>query len=439
MFPTLPCSALLLALALSATPSASAEPPPAPPKASWWEVFLPSKAPESKAIFTTTEGDPKETPPAMTPSSEPATTTNTSKSPTSGIVYADDFPDLQAAVAALGDRGGVVELGAKTYELKQTVLLKHRISFRGVMDAKAAFPVTKIVPAKSFSGEWLFQTEATLAKTNPDLNADIGFFNLVVAGSPKIGGLNAANVDVLRIERCRFAYMRRCVDVGQKTDLPRPWPFAIAPGGLFITNSIFQATDICINLEYATQNRIFSNWFVSNSGVVLRLLNTNKTWFIGNEVNQFTRAGILLEEDGGEGNHTHNNIISLNWIHSKNPETKFVEVVNGDSMSNIVITNNILQGDAGVDLPPPNKNSFTGNVGNRVRTESAGRCAIPAGQTSVVVTHRLVGEPNTVTLTPEAPVSSYWVTERGPTSFKIAIQAPAETDLSFNWRAAIVP
>ncbi|MEI7590926.1 MAG: right-handed parallel beta-helix repeat-containing protein, partial [Deltaproteobacteria bacterium] len=404
--------ALLLTLAVWVSGSASGAEPAAPPQASWWEVFLPTKTPESKATFTTTEGDQKETTPAMATECKATFTTDASETPCSGIVHADDFPDMQAAVDALGDRGGVVELGAKTYELPKTVLLKHRISFRGVMDAKAAFPVTKIVPAKGFSGEWLFQTEATLAKTNPDLNADIGFFNLVVAGTPQIGGLNAANVDVLRIERCRFAYMRRCIDVGQKTDLPRPWPFAIAPGGLFITNSIFQATDICINLEYATQNRIFSNWFVSNSGVVLRLLNTNKTWFIGNEVNQFTRAGILLEEDGGEGNHTHNNIISLNWIHSKNPDTKFVEVVNGDSMSNIVITNNILQGDAGVDLPPMAKNSFTGNVGNRVRTESAGRSVIPAGQTSILVTHRLVGEPNAVSLTPEGPVASYWITER---------------------------
>lgn len=230
-----------------------------------------------------------------------------------GIVHADDFATLQEAVDALGEAGGRIMLGGGVYTLDKPILLNRRVVFQGVMDAKVVHNSTKIMPSPSFQGDWLFETRAVPATVNPDLNADFGFYDLVVAGNEKVGGIKGTNIDTIRIERSRFAYMRRNIDITQVSELRRPYPYAIAPGGLFTNNSIFQAYDTCINLEHATQNRIISNWFVSNSGVVLRLLNTNKTWFVANEVNQFTRAAVLLE-DGGLGSSTNTTLQRIHEI-----------------------------------------------------------------------------------------------------------------------------
>lgn len=360
-----------------------------------------------------------------------------------GVVQADDYPDLHVAVAALGERGGAVVLGARTYTLEKPIKLTRRVVFQGIMDAKARDASTKIVPSANFSGEWLFETETKPAESNPDLNADFGFYDLVVVATPQIGGIHAANGDVLRIERCRFAYMRTCVEVTQDTALPRPFPARIVPGGLFINNSIFQASEVCLNLEYATQNRIIGNWFVSNSGVVLRLLNSNKTWFVANEVNQFTRAAVLLEDDGGGGNHVHNNVIALNWMHSNRPDTRFIETVNGDRMHNILVTDNILQGTAGLRLPPMGKdrgNRFEGNTGGPAAiTENAGAASVPAGRKSLVVRHGLIQAPLHVSITPEGETSGFWVDHRTAESFEVHFKDAPARPLDFSWSARVFP
>lgn len=375
--------------------------------------------------------------------SPPAPRLPEARQPVDGVVHADHYPDIHAAVTALGERGGVIVLGARTYTLIRPVKLTRRVVFQGVMDAKARDASTKIIPADNFSGKWLFETVTKPAETNPDLNADLGFYDLVVVGTPAIGGIHAANGDVLRIERCRFAYMRTCVEITQDTALPRPFPARIVPGGLFINNSIFQATDVCLNLEYATQNRIISNWFVSNSGVVLRLLNTNKTWFVANEVNQFTRAAILLEDDGGGGNHVHNNIIALNWMHSNRPDTWFIETVNGDRMHNNLIADNVLQGTAGVKLPPMEKdrgNRFEGNTGGAAaRTGNSGTATLAAGKKSVVVRHGLMQAPIHVSVTPAAESSSFWVDNRTADSFEVHFREAPERALGFSWSARVFP
>lgn len=364
---------------------------------------------------------------------------------TSGIVHADDFASLQEAVDALGKAGGKVILGPGVYELHEPIRLDRRVVFQGVMDAKAMHSSTKIIPSDSFEGEWLFETTPIPASINPDLNANFGFYDLVVVGNEKVGGINGANIDVIRIERCRFAYMRTCLSITQVTDLERPYPARIVPGGVFINNSIFQATDICLNLEHATQNRIIGNWFVSNSGVVLRLLNTNKTWFVANEINQFTRAAVLLEDDGLGGNHVHNNVISLNWMHSNNPDTWFIETVNGDRMHNILISENIMEGVAGVKLPSPQENTgirFADNVGEAVQSSSAGKVTLPVGQTRITVSHDLIAAPASVSITPLSRTPSYWVEQPDSTareSFEIVISDKSASPVIFNWYATINP
>jgi hypothetical protein len=229
----------------------------------------------------------------------------------------------------------------------------------------------------------------------------------------------------------------------------RPYPAPIVPGGLFVTNSIFQASDICLNLEYATQNRILSNWFVSQSGVVLRLKNTNKTWFVANEINQFRRAAILLEDDQGGGNFVHNNIIALNWMHSEAPETAFFEVIHGEKMHDILITNNILEGSAKVQLPPltgGSGNRFQGNVRHTTMegesallSENAGTAVIPAGQRALTVEHGLLAKPVSLSLTPQSDSPPYWVANCGEKSFEIHLRAPTSAALPFLWRAALAP
>ncbi len=363
--------------------------------------------------------------------------------PTSGIVQADEHPSLQSAVDALGSRGGVIQLSAKDYRITEPIRLRNRVVFQGVMDSKGRSAVTKILPASDFEGQWLFETVAQPASTNPELNGDFGFYDLVVTGSPEIGGINAVNGDVIRIERSRFAYMRTCVNVTQLTNLPRPYPAPIVPGGLFLNASIFQATEVCLNLEYATQNRIIGNWFVSNSGVVLRLLNSNKTWFVANEVNQFTRAAILLEDDGGGGNYTHDIVISLNWMHSTRPDTRFVETVNGDKMRDILISENIMQGSAGVNLPPMDistGNRFSGNTGAvSARTDTSGTATVPAGQKVVLVRHGLPKAPRHITVTPDAETSAYWIGKRTDDTFELHCKTPSSQAVSFSWNARLHP
>lgn len=357
-----------------------------------------------------------------------------------GRIVADEYESLQAAVDSLGPEGGVVLLGPRTYELDEPLLIRRKVVLQGVMDAKVRFSSSKIAPSDSFRGEWLIKTVPQPANENPDLNADFGIYDLVMEGSPDIGGIKGTNIDVIRMERSRLAYMRRCLDITQLTDLPRPYPARIVPGGVFINNCIFQAFDICINLEYSTQNRIYANWFVSNSGVVLRLLNSNKTWFFANEINQFSRAGILLEDDGGGGNHVHNVVIALNWFHSRRADTKFIEVVNGDPMYNIVVTDNIMEGTAGIDLPFQNVTRghvFRNNAGSGVKTDAVGRVQIPAGQSRAQVSHTLMAEPTHVAISPHGRAPEWWIENIGPNTFEVHIEHPASSDLSFSWEARI--
>lgn len=359
-----------------------------------------------------------------------------------GRVSADDFPDLQAAVDALGPQGGKIELSAKRYELNKPLRLAGKIVLHGVMDAKIARSSTVLAPAKNFQGEWLIETTPSTARENADLNADLGFYDLNMLGSPTVGGIRGANVDIMRIERCRLAYMRRCVELVQVTDLPRPYPSRIAPGGLFINNCVFQASDICLNLEYTTQNRIFANWFVSNCGVALRLLNSNKTWFFANEINQFNRAAIVLEDDGGGGNYLHDIILTMNWIHSMKPETKYIEIINGEKAQHLLVTDNIFSGKAGLDWPlylRQRSNVFSGNLGAAACTENLGRVLLKAGETRVEVAHGLLAEPTHVDVTPWGPAPKWWVEPVDARTIALNFSEPLDQDLPISWSARISP
>jgi hypothetical protein len=187
-------------------------------------------------------------------------------------VAADDYPSLQAAINALGSAGGVVELSARRYTLTEPLKVTHRVRLQGIMDAKTANSVTSITADAGFKGEWMIETVPVPAKANADLNRDLLLFDLNLLGNGTVSGIKAANIDGLRLERCRLANVRNGILVTQVTDLPRPWHWDISPGGVFINNCIFRCSGTAIALEYATQNRIYANWFVSGTGVALHLL-----------------------------------------------------------------------------------------------------------------------------------------------------------------------
>lgn len=374
---------------------------------------------------------------------EPAAPPRSSLDLARGRVHADDYPDIQAAVDALGENGGVVMLGPRRYELQKPLKLRRKIVLQGVMDAKVARSSSVIAPARGFEGAWLIETDPLPARENHDLNPDFGFYDLNLLGSATIGGIRGANLDIMRIERCRLAYMRVCVELTQVTDLPRPFPSKIVPGGLFINNCIFQATEICLNLEYTTQNRIFANWFVSNSGVVLRLLNSNKTWFFANEINQFNRAGILLEDDGQPGNPIHDIFLTMNWIHSVKPETRYIEIVNGDRIRNLVVTDNIFSGKAQLDWPFRGGERgclLANNLGSAARSEAIGQVVIPAGQLRAEFAHGLRQEPIHVATTPWGPVNgTLWIERVDESRLAVVLPQALDRDLTVSWEARSTP
>ena len=357
-----------------------------------------------------------------------------------GHILADDFPSLQDAINALGDKGGTIYLSARTYKLHKPLRIRKKVVLAGALDAKTREPCTWLNPASDFTGDAIIETIPSPASENEHLNADIQIRDLIITGRKNISGLKMINGDVLRLERCRIAHVHRCVDMSILTYMSRPYPAKIVPGGLFINNCIFHAYDICLNLEYATQNRIYSNWFVSNMGVALRLKNTNKTWFMANEINQFKRAAILLEDDG-DGNPVHNINIALNWMWSNHPNVKYIEVIGAEYMSNISATGNTMLGnDCQIDLPFAAKNRghvFSNNGGAGCLSETSGEVRIASDAKRVTVTHGLISKPQFINVTPEGSPTVWWIENRTSKSFDIVIQSSASKEKTLLWHARI--
>ena len=357
-----------------------------------------------------------------------------------GRVNADDFPSLQTAVDALEKTGGEVRLSAKTYILDKPVELARRIRFQGVMDGKVRSPVTLIKSSPKFEGDWLFVTRTIPAKTNYDLNRDIMFFDLDLSGSETVGGIRADNVDVLRIERCRLANMKNGVLVAQVTDLQRPWHWAISPGGSFINNCIFRCSDTAIRIEYATQNRIYSNWFVSGGKTALHIKNSDKTWFFANELNNVSDTSIIIEDDGLQGNTVNDIFISLNWICVNDAKAKFLDLrPNGKPIKRVQFINNSLVGLGTVDasaLTSEPSNRFSGNTGTQsgMLSESSGRFEIKSSTVEVTIAHNLYRTPTHVGITFETQPPAYWISAKDATSFTVSFSHPV-TDGAFTWSA----
>ncbi|MGN6553752.1 MAG: right-handed parallel beta-helix repeat-containing protein [Verrucomicrobiota bacterium] len=357
-----------------------------------------------------------------------------------GQVNADDFPSLQAAVDALGQTGGEVRLSAKTYLLHQPVRLKHRIRFQGIMDSKVRSSVTLITPAPDFKGDWLFETVPVPAKENADLNKDIFFFDLNLNGAERVSGIKAANVDGMRLERCRLASLKDGVVVTQVTDQPRPWSWDISPGAVFINNCIFRCSGTAIKLEYSTQNRIYANWFVSGTGVALHIKNSDKTWFLANEINTFTRSAIVLEDDGKPGNLITDIFLSHNWINAASPDRKYLELLpQGKSISRVQFIDNILIGNGSADtaaLTDAGRNRFANNVATQpgFASQATGEVKIPKGAKQVVVQHGLYRQPNHVSVTFNSEPPKFWVTDRTAKTFTVHFSETVEAG-EFTWRA----
>lgn len=358
-----------------------------------------------------------------------------------GVINADDYPSLQAAVDALGDKGGRICLSARDYVLTEPVRIKARVCFQGVMDSKTRASVTKIESAPDFNGEWLFVTEPSSAVVNEDLNPDFFFFDLNLLGSETVGGIYGENIDGLRLERCRLANLRDGVWVGQKTDLPRPYPFVIVPGGVFINNCIFRCYDTAIRLEYATQNRIYDNWFVSGGKTVLWLKNTNKTWFNDNELNTVSGSSIVLEDDGLEGNNVHDIFMARNWIWNTNPQSKFLEIKpNGKTVQLVQFVDNILYGPAGLDVDALdtqyNKNRIYGNVGTQSgrASKASGSYEIAYPMRTVRIPHGLYKAPVHVNITFRNEPPVFWVSAMNESTFTVSFKDDVPSG-SFTWEA----
>jgi len=364
--------------------------------------------------------------------------------PAPGRVNADDFPSLQAAVDALEKTGGEVRLSACTYILDKPVVLSQRIRFQGVMDSKVRASVTLIKSSPRFVGDWLFVTKATPAKVNEDLNRDIMFFDLDLSGSETVGGIRADNADVLRMERCRLANMKNGVLVAQVTDLPRPWHWEISPGGSFINNCIFRCSGTAIQLEYATQNRIYSNWFVSGGKTALHIKNSDKTWFFANELNAVSDASILIEDDGLPGNAVADIFLSMNWICVNDVKAKFLDLrPNGKPFKRVQFINNSLVGPGALDaaaLAADLGNRFSGNTGTQsgLLSESSGRFEIQAATSVVKIDHSLFRAPTHVGITFECEPPAYWVSAIDAKSFTVSFSRPF-TGGAFTWSAITSP
>jgi hypothetical protein len=70
-------------------------------------------------------------------------------------------------------------------------------------------------------------------------------------------------------------------------------------------------------------------------------------------------------------------------------------------------------------------------------TRNRGTATIPAGQTSVTVTHGLVSTPTKIIVTPRANIGSVWVSSRDSTSFTINCSTAPTTDVVVDWEAEV--
>jgi len=89
-----------------------------------------------------------------------------------------------------------------------------------------------------------------------------------------------------------------------------------------------------------------------------------------------------------------------------------------------------------INVYDPTKVKVYDNVG--VTTKNYGTATIPAGQTSVTVSHGLVAAPSKVIITPLAqPPGPLWVSNITSTSFTINVSTAPTTDLQVAWYAEV--
>jgi hypothetical protein len=78
------------------------------------------------------------------------------------------------------------------------------------------------------------------------------------------------------------------------------------------------------------------------------------------------------------------------------------------------------------------------NTSVEYKSENSGIATIPAGQTSVTVTHYLFGAPSKVLVTPLAsPSGKLWIENITATSFDIVTDTAPSTNLNVAWYAEV--
>lgn len=261
-----------------------------------------------------------------------------------GHISAEEFPSLQDAVDSLGEHGGTVYLGARTYHLKEPLRLRGKVALVGAVTVSEGPPATWITPGSNFVGRAMITTVSQPSQARAHLTTDIHLRDLSLTGNGMMAGMEMLNVRGLMLERCRISDVSRCLDVRVLSYTLRPYDDDIVPGRIHVSASVFDATEICLNLEDARHTQIVNNTFLPGCATALRIRNGGDTLIAQNEVAGYSWAGVLLEADERVG--AINAVrIALNSIRSEHSESRSIRTVGNDRIKDVIFTGNLLDMD----------------------------------------------------------------------------------------------
>jgi len=261
-----------------------------------------------------------------------------------GHISAEEFPTLQDAVDSLAEHGGTVYLGARTYHIREPLRLRGKVALVGAVAVSSGQPATWIAPGSNFVGRTMITVDAQPSQSHEHLTADIHLRDLSLTGNGMMAGVEMQNVRGLTLERCRIFDVFRCVDVRVLSYTLRPYDEDIEPGRIHVCESVFEATEICLNLEDSRHNRIVNNTFLPGCATALRIRNGGDTLVAQNEVTGYSWAGVLLETDERVG--AINAVrIALNTIRSDHSQSRSIRTVGNDRIKDVILTGNLLDMD----------------------------------------------------------------------------------------------
>ena len=341
----------------------------------------------------------------------------------------DSATVIQNAIDALID-GGRILISPGTYE-NIAVTIKDKITIAGTAPSKGGYAVTKLVGNGT---DPVIKTSGDYANSNADLTHGIGLLDIAINGNGAEKACDLTNLDYAQIHRCTIYGSTYSLYFGYNGVLP---PTAgTLNGAFFITNNELGGA---IYNKYGTNINIIANWFEAGSPPDrwIHLIGTIKTAVISNQFGECNVETVKLEDDG---NHQLEGVIFRDNYHAAGSTVKLytLNLGNHSSSARLIIDDTAAENN-GWDYPTIPFSTIRIKAYTSRLTHNRGVATIPAGNTTVSVTHGLyTPDPSYIHViaTPITPCNvNWWVDNIDWTTFDIVIASSQASDVKFAWEA----